>query len=124
MNRGILVALLAIAPLQLQAHDSVALNFFDEEITLVGTVRDVRWVNPHASFEFEVANDDGTVDRWVVELLAVVALQRRGFNFDAIQDGSQIEMTARVGYRDHTLLFTGALLPDGTIVTRTGAPPE
>lgn len=124
MNRGILAFLLAIAPLQLQAHHSVALNFSDEEIKLVGTVHDVRWVNPHASFEFEVDNGDGTVGRWVVELLAVVALQRRGFNFDAIQDGSQIEMTARLGYREHTLLFTGAVLQDGTIVTRTGAPSE
>ncbi|MFL2554314.1 MAG: DUF6152 family protein [Candidatus Rariloculaceae bacterium] len=53
---------------------------------LVGTVRDVRWVNPHASFEFDVDNDGGTVSRWIVELFAVVALQWRGFNFDAIQD--------------------------------------
>ena len=57
-------------------------------------------------------------------MLAVVVLQRRGFNFDAIQDGAQIEMTARFGYREHALLFTGAVLQDGTVVKRTGAPRE
>ncbi len=123
MVRGLVVALLSATPLLLQAHHSVALNFSEEVMSLEGAVSGIRWVNPHASFVLEVTNDDGTTDKWLVELLARVALERRGFDFDALQEGTQIQLTGRVGYREHTLFFEEAVLPNGRIVvTRRSGP--
>lgn len=49
-------------------------------------------------------------------MLARIALQRQGFDFDAIQEGDQIQLSGRVGYRERTIIFGEAVLPDGTIV--------
>lgn len=111
-----IVAAFAALPLAAQAHHSVALNFSQEQITLNGTVTSVRWINPHASFVLAVENDDGSTDEWLVEMLALIALQRQGFNFDALQEGMEIQMTGRVGYREFTLRFGEAITPDGTVV--------
>ncbi|MGI9259326.1 MAG: DUF6152 family protein [Gammaproteobacteria bacterium] len=111
-----IVAALATLPIATQAHHSVALNFSQELITLNGTITEVRWINPHASFVLAVENEEGSTDEWLVEMLALIALQRQGFDFDALQEGMDVQMTGRVGYRDFTLRFGEAITPDGTVV--------
>ncbi len=103
-------------PFAARAHHSVALNFSQDEIVLEGTITNLRWINPHASFVLEVDNDDGTTDQWLVEMLAKIALDRQGFNFDSLAEGMDIQLTGRVGYRDFTLRFGEAITPDGTSV--------
>jgi hypothetical protein len=115
-NKGLLFGALFFVPLVLSAHHSVALNFSDEIVTFEGTVVSVKWINPHGSFVLEVTNQDGTSEEWIVEMLARIALQRQGFDFDAIQEGDQIQLSGRVGYRERTMRFGEAVLPDGTIV--------
>lgn len=112
----ILAALLAGAPSALQAHHSVALNFTDDEITLQGTITSLRWVNPHCTFVLEVRNDTGETEEWLVEMLARIALQRQGFDFDSLHEGMDIQLTGRLGYREYNLRFVEAVRPDGGIV--------
>ena len=100
----------------LRAHHSNALNFTDEVMSVEGTIRSLRWVNPHATFVLEVANDDGATEEWRVEMLAKIALERLEFDFDALQEGARIRLTGRVGYRENTLNFSEAVLADGRIV--------
>lgn len=125
MLRILLLALLSSASLQLQAHHSTAFNYGEERITVEGTISSVKWLNPHASFVLEVVGADGNTEKWLVELLARIALERQGFDFDAFQAGTRIQLTGRVGYREHTLRFGEAVLPDGrTIRERSpSAPP-
>ena len=111
-----LTAAIAALPLSTQAHHSVALNFSQDVVTLNATVTDIRWINPHASFVLAVETEDGGTDEWLVEMLALIALQRQGFDFEALQEGMEIQMTGRVGYRDFTLRFGEAITPDGTVV--------
>ncbi len=115
MPRALLFTLL-LSPAMLQAHHSVALNFSQEEIVLRGTITDLKYINPHGSFIFVVARDDGTTEEWTVELLAKIALERQGFDFGQLQNGMEIELTGRVGYREGTLCFEQAVHPDGHIV--------
>lgn len=112
----LLAALLAGAPSALQAHHSVALNFTDDEITLQGTITSLRWVNPHCTFVLQVQNDTGETEEWLVEMLARIALQRQGFDFDSLHEGMDIQLTGRLGYRDYNLRFVEAVRPDGGIV--------
>ena len=114
--RGILLAALLACATAVQAHHSVALNFTDEEITLQGTITSLRWVNPHCTFVLQVETDTGETEEWLVELLARIALERQGFDFDSLQEGMVIELTGRLGYREHTLRFVEAVRPDGGIV--------
>lgn len=117
IQRGALLAiLLACAPAALQAHHSVTLNFTDDEITLQGTVTSLRWVNPHCTFVLQVGNDAGDTEEWLVEMLARIALERQGFDFDWLHEGMVIQLTGRLGYREQNLLFVEAVRPDGSIV--------
>ena len=112
----LLATLLAGASSALQAHHSVALNFTDDEITLQGTITSLRWVNPHCTFVLEVQNDSGGTEEWLVEMLARIALERQGFDFDSLHEGMDIQLTGRLGYRDYNLRFVEAVRPDGGIV--------
>ena len=116
MLRLILVALLACMPVMLQAHHSVALNFSREEIILEGTITELRWVNPHGTFVLQVENEDGETEDWLIELLAQIALERQGFDFESLQEGMEIQLTGRVGYRERNLRFVEAVRPDGVVV--------
>lgn len=112
----LLATLLACAPAALLAHHSVALNFTDDEITLQGTVASLRWVNPHCTFVLQVENDAGETEEWLVEMLARIALERQGFDFDSLREGMDIQLTGRLGYREYNLRFVEAVRPDGGIV--------
>ena len=114
--RGVLVATLLACAAAVQAHHSVSLNFTDDEITLQGTIASLRWVNPHCTFVLQVETDAGETEEWLVELLARIALERQGFDFDSLQEGMVIELTGRLGYREYTLRFVEAVRPDGGIV--------
>lgn len=111
-----LLAALSCAPVALYAHHSVALNFTQEEIVLDGTITELRWVNPHCTFVLAVENEAGGTDEWLVEMLARIALERQGFDFDWLQEGMEIQLTGRVGYRERNLRFVAAVRPDGEIV--------
>lgn len=117
MLRNPISTILLLTPLVLDAHHSTARNFSQEVVTLEGTITDILWENPHASFVLVVTNDDGIRAEWSVELIAQAALERRGFDFDALQAGMVITLTGRVGYEAGNLLFSEALLADGRVVT-------
>ena len=120
MIKHIAALLLVFAPLAAPAHHSTALNFSQETRTLEGTVTDLKWVNPHANFVLEVENDDGVTERWLVEMLAVIALERSGFEFDLLEEGMEITLTGRLGYRDRQILFGEAIVPGGRVLRRRG----
>ena len=115
-RRVLLAVLWACAPAALQAHHSVALNFTDDEIVLHGAITSLRWVNPHCTFVLQVENDAGETEEWLVEMLAKIALERQGFDFDLLHEGMVIQLTGRLGYREHNLRFVEAVRPDGSIV--------
>ena len=68
----------------------------------------------------EVINDDGVPEEWLVEMLAKNALERQGFDFNALQVGLMIKLQGRLGYRPNTIYFVEIELPDGTIIENPG----
>ncbi|OUU79162.1 MAG: hypothetical protein CBC38_05300 [Gammaproteobacteria bacterium TMED78] len=99
------------------SHHSVALNFTQEIVTVEGRIKDIKWINPHASFVLEVTNEAGEKEDWLVELLAVIALRRSNFNFDALTNGASIKLSGRNGIKKNTMRFGEAILSDGTSIT-------
>ena len=60
------VGVAALAPAF--AHHSFAAQFDgNNTVTLDGTVKEFRFVNPHALAKIDVADDKGTVQEWTVE---------------------------------------------------------
>ena len=117
LQRNILCALLLSAPLVINAHHSTAFNYSEETVTLDGTITELTWINPHSTLVFVVTNEDGTTDEYLVEFLARIALERGGFDFDALQNGMVVNLTGRIGFRERHLRFRRAVLEDGRVIT-------
>ena len=112
----LLIILYSISPAFVAAHHSKALHFTDQLVTLEGTIRSTKWINPHASFVLETKNQDGEIEEWLIELLATIALRRGGFDFDAMTEGTEITLTGFLGREEKMIDMTEAILPDGRLI--------
>jgi hypothetical protein len=93
MNRSILACVsLVIAGLTvgLSAHHSPVM--FDRNVrkTLVGTVVEFAWMNPHASIQLDVPNESGGTDRWGVELGSPNSMVRNGWRSSILKPGDKV----------------------------------
>lgn len=61
------------------AHHSFAMFDSQREVTLVGTVKEFQWTNPHCWIQLLVAGADGTAVEWGIELDSPRSLVRTGW---------------------------------------------
>jgi hypothetical protein len=108
-------ALLLLAASAAFAHHSFAMFDRSKETTLVGTVHEFQWTNPHSWIELDVPNDSGSVDKWSIELNSPNNLSRQGWRSDSIKPGDKISVVIwplRSGEKGG--LFISLTLPDGS----------
>ena len=74
------------------------------------------WRNPHCSFVLEATDEHGAKEEWLVEMLAKIALERNGFDFDALPVHAHLTVTGLKGRREHTIFFRAAEFPDGRVL--------
>lgn len=73
------------------AHHAVGGEYdASQPVTVTGTVTKIDWVNPHARIYFDVAEPDGRVTTWSVELAARVVLERMGWNGRSVKVGQKV----------------------------------
>src|ERR1700734_4300397 len=77
------------------AHHSM--EGFDraKNVTLVGTVKQFKWANPHSWIEMEVPNDKGGVDTWNIEMTAPFVLMSPGWNRSFLKPGRNTPVVGR-----------------------------
>ena len=110
------------------AHHAFSAEFdANKPVHFQGTVVEVEWINPHTWIHIDVTQDDGSVERWMIEGGNPHNLLRRGFSKDVIRPGLEIVVdgyaskdgSRRANGRDLTL-------PDGRMLfmgsSGTGAP--
>jgi len=106
----LITALMVFAATPLVAHHSVAKTYDSSKpITMSGTVKEVRWLNPHASMIIEVKGTDGKVSTWEVEMAAPNTLFRTGFRKETAALSSLVTMQVWPA-RDGSRTATGLLL--------------
>ena len=112
------------------AHHSFAAEFdANQPVTIEGTVKEFRWVNPHSWLHINVTKPDGTIEEWQVEGGAPSALLRRGRNRNSLPAGTKVVVQgfmAKDG--SHRANARDVTFPDGTQLfigsSGTGAPDE
>lgn len=124
----------AVAGAQALAHHAFAAEFdANAPIELTGTVVRMEWVNPHTWIHIDVAQPDGTAQRWMIEGGPPTSLLRRGFTKRSLlagtevfvegfraKDGSNKANGRDVTFADGSKLFLGS---SGTGAPRDGRDP-
>ncbi len=126
MKRAFAIAAAAglLAAGSAEAHHSGAMFDRSRQVTLVGTVKDFEWTNPHSSFAVEVTKPGGAVELWGVEMNSPNNLVREGWTRTTLQPGDKI--TAVINpLRDGKPggVYVGITLPTGKVLG-AGAPPK
>jgi hypothetical protein len=93
MNRSTVTCVsvvIAALTISLSAHHSPVM--FDRSVrkTLVGTVVEFAWMNPHASIQLDVTNESGGIDRWGVELGSPNSMVRNGWRSSLLKPGDKV----------------------------------
>jgi len=110
------------------AHHSMAGFDRGKTVTLVGTVKEFKWANPHSWIELEVPNDKGGVETWNIEMTAPFVLVRAGWKSSSLKPGDKVTV---VGNPQKTgepgALFVSVTLANGETLTdkplQPSAPP-
>jgi len=124
----LVAAALGIGGARMQAHHAFAAEFDPEKkVTLVGTVVQMEWVNPHSWLTLDVADPEGKVDRWSLEFGPPNALFRRGWRKSSLLAGMKVTATGFLAKDGRKVANADKVtLPDGSIfgagAAGTGAP--
>lgn len=106
------------------AHHSMAGFDRTKTATLVGTVKQFKWANPHSWIEMDVTNDKGGVDTWNVEMTAPGILARAGWKSTLLKPGDKVTVVVRpLLSGEPGGLFVSVTLPDGQVFTERGSQP-
>lgn len=85
-------AILFATVLPVRAHHSFAEYDDTRAVSLQGELLELRLINPHSALVINVAQDDGSVLEWRIELGAPSALRRRGVTPAALPPGTIVEV--------------------------------
>src|SRR6266852_5874449 len=108
--------LVAFACLTAYAHHSMSGFERTKTVTLVGTVKQFKWANPHCWIEMEVPNSKGGSDTWNVEMTAPGILARAGWKSNLVKPGDKVTIAARPMLTgDPGGLFVSLTLPSGEV---------
>ena len=116
MPRSVLASIVLVVTLvaSVAAHHSPVM--FDRSIskTLVGSVVQFTWTNPHASIQLDVPNESGGVDRWGVELGSPQSMARGGWRSNIIKAGDKVTVVVNpLKSGEFGGIFVSMTLPDG-----------
>ena len=90
---GVAIAMLAATLGAASAHHSFAMFDTQHPKELVGTVKEFRFVSPHAILIVTVKGEDGTSKDWILEGGAPGLLAREGMHATSMKPGDEIMVT-------------------------------
>jgi len=105
-------------------HTFIAQYDPNRPVVMTGTVTRVEWTNPHARFYIDVADDNGDVTNWNLELASPNVLRRYGWTGRSLQPGDRVTVDGTLA-RDGSNMANALsiTLPDGRkIFARESAP--
>ena len=116
MSRTVIASLALVLALaaSVAAHHSPVMFDRTATKTLVGTVVQFTWTNPHSAIQLDVRNESGGVDRWGVELGSPQSMARNGWRSNIIKPGDMVTVVVNpLKSGEFGGIFVSLTLPDG-----------
>ena len=111
-------AALSLSASVASAHHSFAAVYdMQHQITVKGTIVQVRLTNPHSWFYLDVKNDAGEIERWAFEAGTPSGMIRNGYKASVIKQGAEVTITGFQA-RDasqHMGMLRQLVMADGTV---------
>lgn len=102
----------------LSAHHGEANYDTIKVVSVMGTVTEVRFINPHALVSLDVKNTKGEIEKWVGEAQSPANLIRNGWNINTIKVGDVISLSGhRPKNGTNFLRLSKIVPPDGRELT-------
>jgi hypothetical protein len=96
------------------AHHSPAMFNMQQRTTVVGTVRQFQWTNPHSYIQLMIKDADGNEVEWSLEMAAPSYLYNNGWRPSTLKAGDKINATiAPLGNGGHGGLVIEVTAADG-----------
>jgi hypothetical protein len=92
MGIGLAVLMLSGSAL---AHHSFAMFDYNKDLTIVGEVKELQWINPHIHLLVNVPDGKGGMVEWDIEGGTPANLRRNGWSKDAVKQGEKISVAIR-----------------------------
>ena len=106
------------------AHHSAAGIDRSKTVTLVGTIKQFGWTNPHAWMEVNVPDEKGGQVTWAVEMTSPAYLVRAGWKSTSVKPGDKVSVAVRpLKNGDPGGLFVSVTLEDGRVLGERAAIP-
>jgi hypothetical protein len=105
------------------AHHSFAMFDRDKKVTLMGTIREVQWHNPHTWLQVVVRGDGGATQEYSIECGSPNMMARQGWNSHTLNPGDKVGLVMhpmRDGSPAGSLV--SVTLSDGRVLGPGGAP--
>ena len=117
------IALLMTLTPAASAHHSFYAEFDSErEVLLKGTVKEMRWQNPHSWLVINVENEEGEIEEWMVEGGSPNVLMRNGWTRDSLPPGTEVTVRG-FGAKDgsHRASSSSIEFVDGSTLSTGGS---
>ena len=106
------------------AHHSQSAFDRDKTVTLIGTLKEFRWTNPHSWMEVEVPNEKGGSALWAIEMTSPAILARAGWKSNIVKSGEKVNVQVRpLKTGEPGGLFVSITMPDGKVMTQSAPRP-
>ena len=118
MTRTAMIVAAGVISISTQAHHSNDYHFDrNVGVTVSGTVKAFRFINPHSRLLVDVAGEDGSVVTWDCEMGGANVMMRRGWTRDVFRPGDEIVIQGIAARRHETeCYFDSAAFADGRVV--------
>jgi hypothetical protein len=84
----------ALAASPALAHHSAAMFDAAKQVTLVGTVKEFQFTNPHSWIQLNVPDATGKMVEWSLETGGVSSLYKRGVRASSLKPGDKVTVVA------------------------------
>ena len=115
---GFVGAIALLAALPAWAHHSMAGFDRQKTVTLVGTVKQFKWANPHSWIEMDVPDGKGGSTDWNVEMTSPAVLIRAGWKSSVMKPGDKVTVMCHPQQSGEPgCIFVSVTLSDGRTLT-------